>query len=323
MKKHRKILAAAVVFTHLISLSGCYNDGPPKVTYPDVPSVTDEDGSSHYEGGSNGGNSGFSTADWMWFQGVLSCSHGTLSFHDASRKTVYFTCDDALAQAVGLKKGGEYEGTYSLYEIFHPNGHMDAPIGRASHIGLYVYDAFSDQKGDPMVGDIPLRYNESNNDRIGTDLEIDGEQVVFLADDSMILDGPPKEPDTPAPDAHDGLFVSEHGTLEFNGDGKSITINLDEWLCKRCGLPPGEQHGEYEFMSGEMAPQGRIDVRYDMAQAIAIYPDGMDHYESMALIDVGEVSNGEFHTGTGCTTADRITFQFFGDEWEYVDFLKQ
>ena len=208
MNIHRRFFFATLLSSLLLSLSGCYYDGPPQVTDPVVPSVTDGDGSSHYEEEVDG--SDFSTADWLWFQGALFCDHGSLNFPDASRKTVTFTCDDALAQAVGLDKGGEYEGTYALYEVFQPGGHVDAPIGRASNIGLYLYAAGSEQTGEPLIGDIPLRRNESDNDRICTDLEIDGEQVVFLADE--ILDGPPPEPAAPAPEAHDGLFVSEHGT---------------------------------------------------------------------------------------------------------------
>ena len=40
-------------------------------------------------------------------------------------------------------------------------------------------------------------------------------------------DGPP-EGDTPAPPALEGVFSSELGTLSFNGDGRSIVLDLTE-----------------------------------------------------------------------------------------------
>ena len=41
----------------------------------------------------------------------------------------------------------------------------------------------------------------------------------------------PYEPDTPAPDPHVGVFVSEHGSMEFFGDGERL---LYKWVCHCC-----------------------------------------------------------------------------------------
>lgn len=153
---------------------------------------------------------------------------------------------------------------------------------------------------------------------------VEGMQNVVDGQSDM-LDGPPQLPDRPFPGNHDGLFVSEHGTMRFNGDGKSITIDFDEKLAKMTGLPQGEYSGTYQFLSGEMPPAGRMELRYDYAHAIGIQvdADGDGKDDTRAVIDVGEVTeDGSYHTGTGCTTADRITFQFYDNEWEYLDFLK-
>ena len=85
-------------------------------------------------------------------------------------------------------------------------------------------------------------------------------------------DNYPYEPDTPAPDPHDGMFVSVHGSMAFNGDGESVTINFDEELADLLGLPSGEQSGKYvehhasSCEGGELiiitaAPEGEITER--------------------------------------------------------------
>ena len=59
-------------------------------------------------------------------------------------------------------------------------------------------------------------------------------------------DEPPQE-NTPAPPAHDGLFVSDYGTLEFNGDGESVKVNITPELAEAAGLPESEFDGTYAF----------------------------------------------------------------------------
>ena len=135
----------------------------------------------------------------------------------------------------------------------------------------------------------------------------------------------PYEPDTPAPSPHIGLFVSEHGTMSFNGDGKTVTIDFDEDLAQRLGLPAGEQDAAYEFRSGNLPPHGYVPTRYDVAMTFFLtVGEGEDAVT--AMVDIGQYVDGSFFSGTNCTTADRITF--FVDkadgtgDWEPVDFLK-
>ena len=135
----------------------------------------------------------------------------------------------------------------------------------------------------------------------------------------------PYEPDTPAPAPHEGTFVSEHGTMIFSGDGKSVVIDFDGALAECLGLPEGEQEAKYVFLSGVLPPHGNVPVRYDVAHMIRIVAGEGDENRS-ADIDIGLYKDGSFSTGTGCTTSDRITF--FMDwkddgDWEAVDFLKQ
>lgn len=57
---------------------------------------------------------------------------------------------------------------------------------------------------------------------------------------------PPKE-DTPSPPAHSGTFVSEYGTLEFDGDGESVKVSITPELAEAAGLPESEFEGKYAF----------------------------------------------------------------------------
>ena len=135
----------------------------------------------------------------------------------------------------------------------------------------------------------------------------------------------PYEPDTPAPAPHEGTFVSDHGTMTFNGDGKTVVLDLDEDLAGRLGLPAGQQQAAYEFRSGNLPPHGYVDVRYDVAMTFWLTVGEGDGAQTV-MVEVGEYKDGNFYTGTNCTTAERITFfvdpPADGGSREAVDFLK-
>ncbi|MBR5754491.1 MAG: hypothetical protein IKX97_01530, partial [Erysipelotrichaceae bacterium] len=78
------------------------------------------------------------------------------------------------------------------------------------------------------------------------------------------LDNYPYEPDTPAPDPHTGTFVSEYGTMTFNGDGKTVVLDIDGELAGLAGLPEGKNEGTYIFLSGDLPPHGSMEIRYDV-----------------------------------------------------------
>ena len=97
----------------------------------------------------------------------------------------------------------------------------------------------------------------------------------------------PAVPDTPAPAPHSGRFVSDHGSLEFNGDGSTVIIDLDPELAELSGLPEGKQEGTYTFLSGNLPPHGSFDIRYDAAHEIRLTVG-----DTSAVIDLGIVTEG-------------------------------
>ena len=97
----------------------------------------------------------------------------------------------------------------------------------------------------------------------------------------------PAVPDTPAPAPHSGLFVSDHGSLEFNGDGSTVIIDLDPELAELSGLPEGKQEGTYTFLSGNLPPHGSFDIRYDAAHEIRLTAGDIS-----VVIDLGIVTEG-------------------------------
>ena len=58
----------------------------------------------------------------------------------------------------------------------------------------------------------------------------------------------PPDDGTPEPDPHIGTFVSEYGTMTFNGDGESITFDFTSEFAEAAGLSGGEQSGSYVFL---------------------------------------------------------------------------
>ena len=135
----------------------------------------------------------------------------------------------------------------------------------------------------------------------------------------------PYEPDTPAPNPHEGVFTSEHGTMTFPGDGENVVIDFDKELSEYLELPEGKQEARYFFMTGILPPHGKMPIRYDVAHEFQIIA-GEGENRKAVDIEIGEFRDGSFSTGTNCTTADRITFFVDLDkngDWEALDFLKQ
>lgn len=89
-----------------------------------------------------------------------------------------------------------------------------------------------------------------------------------LAFSACVYDGPPKDDGTPAPEAHSGEFVSEHGSITFKGDGRSAVIDFDEELAAITGLPAGLHSAEYSFMAN--TPPHRYETRWDRANELKI-----------------------------------------------------
>ena len=131
----------------------------------------------------------------------------------------------------------------------------------------------------------------------------------------------PYEPDTPAPDPHNGLFVSDHGTMEFNGDGKSVTTDFDSELSALLGLPEGKQELTYVFLSGDLPSGGSVDCRYDVAHELRLSTADTSVVVDMALIGEDGVTVTK---GTNHVTPERIPM-FFREDGKILNviFTKQ
>ena len=138
--------------------------------------------------------------------------------------------------------------------------------------------------------------------------------------DEEILDNYPYEPDTPVPDAHEGVFVSEHGTMTFPGDGESVVIDFDGELAALTGLPEGEHEASYVFLSGNLPPHGSFPVRYDTAHELQLTVDGQS-----AVIDMGLAAEdgSTASSGVDTVTPERIPMLFSGEDFFSVVFLKE
>lgn len=120
----------------------------------------------------------------------------------------------------------------------------------------------------------------------------------------------PYEPDAPAPAAHEGFFVWEHGTMHFSGDGESISIHFDTDLAALTGLPEGEHAGRYAFLSGDLPPHGSFPVRYDIVHEMEISVDGQSAAVVMGIAAEDERSG---QVGVNVVTPERVPMLFQKD----------
>lgn len=114
--------------------------------------------------------------------------------------------------------------------------------------------------------------------------------MVFLA--GCFSDDRPPSDGTPDPPAHTGVFSSEYGTMTFNGDGKTVTIDFSEEFAEKAGVPAGKTECNYVFLfHNEM-------YRYDKAEYFRII--------------IGE-QNYQFDNAFGKTSETVIAFRLPGD----------
>ncbi len=118
----------------------------------------------------------------------------------------------------------------------------------------------------------------------------------------------PYDPDTPAPAAHDGVFVSEHGNMRFNGDGIGIEIDFDRDLSELTGLPDGLQTGSYVFLSGDLPPNGSVPVRYDTAHEMQI---SIGDQSAVIRMGIASEDGSTAHVGVNTVTPERIPMLFY------------
>lgn len=74
----------------------------------------------------------------------------------------------------------------------------------------------------------------------------------------------PPDDNTPEPPVFNGVYSSEFGTFSFNGDGKTIVVDVKEDFASNIGLPSSNFEGNYVFLF-------RNEIwRYDKAETFRI-----------------------------------------------------
>ncbi len=135
------------------------------------------------------------------------------------------------------------------------------------------------------------------------------------------LDNYPYEPDTPTLPAHDGIFVSDYGTMTFNGDGETVLLDVGSYFSSITGIPEGKTEAVYVFLSGNLPPNGSIPIRYDTAHELEI----IIGEESFVLnLGIASEDHQTASSGVGTVTEERIPIEYLDDYKFYsIIFEKQ
>ncbi len=90
--------------------------------------------------------------------------------------------------------------------------------------------------------------------------------ILLLVSGLPACGGSDRPPDdgSPVPPALKGVFKAEQGSLTFNGDGRSITLDISDELAKASGLPEGESKGTCVFLFRNE------EWRYDKAESFRV-----------------------------------------------------
>ena len=119
--------------------------------------------------------------------------------------------------------------------------------------------------------------------------------VFCLAFLSACYNDKPPDNGTPWPEDLNGVFTSGKDSLTFNGDGKSIVLELSEETAKTTGLPGGRTEGAYVFLIQKGS------WRYDLSETFRII--------------LGE-TNYNFRNRIGETSGELIAFETYdGDQF--------
>lgn len=112
------------------------------------------------------------------------------------------------------------------------------------------------------------------------------------------VDSPP-EASTPEPPAHNGTFVSDYGTMIFDGDGESVTVCFEDSFADEAGLPKGSVDGTYcfQFHNGM--------YRYDKAESFHLYIGGTEY---QFMNDFTETNEKTISLVSPVDAADKMVF---------------
>lgn len=110
----------------------------------------------------------------------------------------------------------------------------------------------------------------------------------------------PPAADSPEPPAHSGKFVSEYGSMTFNGDGESVTIDFLPELAEATGLPTGAANGQYVFTF----QQGMY--RYDKADVFELI---IGEYSYSFLNNFQETNEKRICVLSPCDSKSNLIFE--------------
>lgn len=130
--------------------------------------------------------------------------------------------------------------------------------------------------------------------------------LLFTGCGPKSYDGPP-DPGTPEPPYHDGSFISEYGTMTFNGDGETVYIDFSPEYLEVLDNPPNEETYSYAFTWYSFGK-----CRYDVATEFKIHNGASDTSLDFSLYLEGEG-----------TTKDRIAFSYPTPEKKIVVFQRK
>ncbi len=135
-------------------------------------------------------------------------------------------------------------------------------------------------------------------------------------------DNPPYEPDTSPPPPLKGVFSSSGGTMTFNGDERTVVLDLEPGFAARTGLPEGHSEGTYVFIQ-DLPPHGHVPVRYDTAHNLDITV-GEGEMRIFVSLDIGFAAD-DGSTATvfiGAVTEEAIPILLTDEGYETVLFQK-
>ncbi len=112
----------------------------------------------------------------------------------------------------------------------------------------------------------------------------------------------PPDDDTSSPEPLNGVFSGEYGELTFNGDGKSIELNVNGEFSRLSGMPGGKSAGTYVFLFHNES------LRRDKAEYFRVTIDDKKY---------------SFNNSVGKTDSDTLVFYLPSDSSKEFVFEKQ
>lgn len=109
----------------------------------------------------------------------------------------------------------------------------------------------------------------------------------------------PPDNGTPAPSVLNGVYACDGGTLTFNGDGRSVVIDLTDELSAAAGLPAGKQTALYVFLFRNE------EYRRDLAETVRFTYGDTTYSFRNAVSLTGEDTVALYLTGGG----EPVTFR--------------